>query len=215
MKIKKTEEINRKLTGCIADLNFAPTKTSESNLLAENVKPGSIFITGNTVIDALHHTIQDDFEFEEGVLQKIDFKNKRIILVTTHLRENLGEPMRHVYRALRQITEEFEDVEIIFPVHKNPKVRKIVQKELEGLDKIHLIDSLDYEPFVNLMYKAHLILTDSGGIQEEAPALGKPVLVLRNTTERLEAVKAGTVKLVGTEKDVIYEEIRNLLIDTK
>ena len=209
------EEMNRKLTGCIADLNFAPTETSESNLLAENVKPESIFVTGNTVIDALHHTVKDDFQFEDELLQNIDFEHKRIILVTTHRRENLGEPMRHVYKALRQLTEEFDDVEVVFPVHKNPKVREVVREELGGLEKVHLIDPLDYEPFANLMHKAHLILTDSGGVQEEAPALGKPVLVLRDTTERPEAVAAGTVKLIGTDRDVVYNEARTLLTDEK
>jgi len=209
------EEMNRKLTGCIADLNFAPTETSESNLLAENVKPESIFVTGNTVIDALHHTVRDDFQFEDELLQNIDFENKRIILVTTHRRENLGEPMRHVYKALRQLTEEFDDVEVVFPVHKNPKVREVVREELGGLSQVRLIDPLDYEPFANLMHKAHLILTDSGGVQEEAPALGKPVLVLRDTTERPEAVAAGTVKLIGTDRDVVYNEAKTLLTDEK
>lgn len=209
------EEMNRKLTGSIADLHFAPTSTSEQNLLAESVKAESIFVTGNTVIDALHHTVREGFSFTDDLLQKIDFDNKRIILVTTHRRENLGEPMRHVYEALRQITEEFEDVEIVFPVHKNPKVREVVQEELGGLEKVYLIDPLDYEPFANLMHKAHLILTDSGGVQEEAPALGKPVLVLRDTTERPEAVSAGTVKLIGTDKNRVYEETKLLLSDEK
>ena len=199
------EEMNRKLTGCISDLNFAPTQTSEQNLLAENVKPESIFVTGNTVIDALHHTVRSDFEFEDEML--------RSILVTTHRRENLGEPMRHVYKALRQLTEEFEDVEVVFPVHKNPKVREVVREELGGLEKVHLIDPLDYEPFANLMSRAHLILTDSGGVQEEAPALGKPVLVLRDTTERPEAVAAGTVKLIGTDRERVYQEAKTLLED--
>lgn len=207
------EEMNRRLTGCIADLNFAPTSTSEANLLAENVPPESIFVTGNTVIDALHHTVRDDFDFQEESLKDVDFQNKRIILVTTHRRENLGEPMRHVYKALKQLTEEFDDVEVVFPVHKNPKVREGVNEELGGLAKVHLIDPLDYEPFANLMHKAHLILTDSGGVQEEAPALGKPVLVLRDTTERPEAVDAGTVKLIGTDRERVYEEAKKLLTD--
>ena len=205
--------MNRKLTGCIADLNFAPTATSEQNLLSENVPQDSIFVTGNTVIDALHHTVQDDFAFDDELLQGIDFEHKRVILVTTHRRENLGEPMRHVYKALRQLTEEFDDVEIVFPVHKNPKVREVVNAELGGLAKVHLIEPLDYEPFANLMHRAHLILTDSGGVQEEAPALGKPVLVLRDTTERPEAVEAGTVKLIGTDRDRVYEEAKRLLTD--
>ena len=207
------EEMNRRLTGCIADLNFAPTSTSEANLLAENVPPESIFVTGNTVIDALHHTVRDDFDFQEESLKDVDFQNKRIILVTTHRRENLGEPMRHVYKALKQLTEEFDDVEVVFPVHKNPKVREVVNEELGGLAKVHLIDPLDYEPFANLMHKAHLILTDSGVVQEEAPALGKPVLVLRDTTERPEAVDAGTVKLIGTDRERVYEEAKKLLTD--
>lgn len=207
------EEMNRRLTGCIADLNFAPTSTSEANLLAENVPPESIFVTGNTVIDALHHTVRDDFEFNDASLQDVDFAHKRIILVTTHRRENLGEPMRHVYKALKQLTEEFDDVEVVFPVHKNPKVREVVNEELGGLEKVHLIDPLDYEPFANLMHRAYLILTDSGGVQEEAPALGKPVLVLRDTTERPEAVDAGTVKLIGTDRERVYEEAKKLLTD--
>ena len=207
------EEMNRRLTGCIADLNFAPTSTSEANLLAENVPPESIFVTGNTVIDALHHTVRDDFDFQEESLKDVDVQNERIILVTTHRRENLGEPMRHVYKALKQLTEEFDDVEVVFPVHKNPKVREVVNEELGGLAKVHLIDPLDYEPFANLMHRAYLILTDSGGVQEEAPALGKPVLVLRDTTERPEAVDAGTVKLIGTDRERVYEEAKKLLTD--
>ncbi len=207
------EEMNRKLTGAIADLHFAPTATSEANLLAEAVDPKNIFVTGNTVIDALHHTIDEGFRFEEGLLQGIDFGSKRIILVTTHRRENLGEPMRHVYKALKQLAEEFPDVEIVFPVHKNPKVREVVDEELGGLSGVHLIDPLDYEPFANLMHRAYLILTDSGGVQEEAPAVGKPVLVLRDTTERPEAVTAGTVKLIGTDRIRVYEEARKLLTD--
>lgn len=207
------EEMNRKLTGSIADLHFAPTDTSEKNLLSESVDSDRIFVTGNTVIDALHRTVNDDFRFEDEVLQGIDFKSKRIVLLTTHRRENLGEPMRHVYRAMRRLVDEFEDVEIVFPVHKNPKVREVVQEELGGLSKVHLIDPLDYEPFANLMHRSHLILTDSGGVQEEAPALGKPVLVLRDTTERPEAVAAGTVKLIGTDEKVVYDEARLLLTD--
>ena len=207
------EEMNRQLTGRIADLHFAPTATSEKNLLAENVPQDKIFVTGNTVIDALHHTVQDNFGFEDEVLQNVDFGHKRIILVTTHRRENLGEPMRHVYKALRRLTEEFADVEVVFPVHKNPKVRQVVKEELGGLAKVHLIDPLDYEPFANVMHRASLILTDSGGVQEEAPALGKPVLVLRDTTERPEAVAAATVKLIGTDCERVYEEAKRLLTD--
>ncbi len=208
------EEMNRKLTGAIADLHFAPTTTAEQNLRTEAVPQEHIFVTGNTVIDALHKTVRDDFQFEDELLQKIDYKNKRIVLVTTHRRENLGEPMRHVYKALKQLTEEFDDVEVVFPVHKNPKVREVVNQELGGLAKVHLIDPLDYEPFANLMHRAYLILTDSGGVQEEAPALGKPVLVLRDTTERPEAVDAGTVKLIGTDRDRVYAEAKELLTNS-
>ena len=207
------EEMNRKLTGSLADLHFAPTATAQQNLLTEAIAPEGIFVTGNTVIDALHQTVKDDFQFEDELLRNIDYKNKRIILVTTHRRENLGEPMRHVYKALRQLTEEFADVEVVFPVHKNPKVREVVKEELGGLEKVHLIDPLDYEPFANLMHRSYLILTDSGGVQEEAPALGKPVLVLRDTTERPEAVTAGTVKLIGTDRERVYGEARQLLTD--
>ncbi len=209
------EEMNRKLTGSIADMHFAPTETSEHNLLGESVDENSIYVTGNTVIDALHKTVNDGFVFDNEVLQNIDYRNKRIILVTTHRRENLGEPMRNVYKALKQLTMDFDDVEIVFPVHKNPKVREVVKAELGGLDKVYLVDPLDYEPFANLMHRAYMILTDSGGVQEEAPALGKPVLVLRDTTERPEAVEAGTVKLIGTDEKVVYDEARKLLTDQK
>lgn len=207
------EEMNRKLTGAIADLHFAPTDTASGNLKAEGTKEDKIFVTGNTVIDALHKTVTDDFKFDDEKLANIDYENKRIILVTTHRRENLGEPMRHVYKALKDIVNEFDDVEIVFPVHKNPKVREVVNEELGNIKAVHLIDPLDYEPFANLMHRAFLVLTDSGGIQEEAPSLGKPVLVLRDTTERPEAVKAGTVKLIGTERQKVYEETKYLLTD--
>lgn len=207
------EEMNRKLTGALTDLHFSPTKTSRENLLREGVEDEKIFVTGNTVIDALHETVKADFKFADELLQKIDYNNKKIILVTTHRRENLGEPMRHVYKALKKIVDEFSDVEIVFPVHKNPKVREVVNAELGELSTVHLTDSLDYEPFANLMSRANLILTDSGGIQEEAPALGKPVLVLRDTTERPEAVTAGTVKLVGTGLEDVYNATKLLLTD--
>ena len=207
------QPMNRKLTGAIADLHFAPTDTASGNLKAEGTKEDKIFVTGNTVIDALHKTVTDDFKFDDEKLANIDYENKRIILVTTHRRENLGEPMRHVYKALKDIVNEFDDVEIVFPVHKNPKVREVVNEELGNIKAVHLIDPLDYEPFANLMHRAFLVLTDSGGIQEEAPSLGKPVLVLRDTTERPEAVKAGTVKLIGTERQKVYEETKYLLTD--
>ena len=209
------EEMNRKLTGAIADIHFAPTSTSKNNLLKENIDPAAIVVTGNTVIDALQTTVKADYRFTDSGLQKALAGGKRLILVTTHRRENLGEPMRHVYQALRKVLENHPDVEAIFPVHKNPKVREIVNEELGKLAQVHLIEPLDYEPFANLMAKVDIVLTDSGGIQEEAPALGKPVLVLRDTTERPEAVDAGTVKLVGTAYDDVLRETSLLLDDSK
>ena len=206
------EEMNRKLTGSIADMHFAPTSTSRANLLKENVNPETILVTGNTVIDALQTTVKADYEFADAEFNKIFARGNRLILMTTHRRENLGEPMRNVYKALRKVLETHADVEAIFPVHKNPKVREIVQEELGGLDRVHLIEPMDYEPFANLMGKVDIVLTDSGGIQEEAPALGKPVLVLRDTTERPEAVDAGTVKLIGTAYEDVLRET-NLLLD--
>lgn len=207
------EEMNRHLTGVIADLHFAPTFTSEQNLLRENVAKDKIFVTGNTVIDALHHAVRYDFSFENEQLKGIDFQGHRIVTVTTHRRENLGEPMRHVYKAIKALLDDFTDIEVIFPVHRNPGVRAIVNEELGGIDRVHLIEPLDYEPFANLMHRSSIILTDSGGVQEEAPALGKPVLVLRDTTERPEAVTAGTVKLVGTDLETVYQEAKRLLAD--
>lgn len=206
------EEMNRKLTGAIAAIHFAPTATAKANLLKENVNPSHIYVTGNTVIDALMTTVAGDYDFGDD-LKDVDFQNHRVILLTTHRRENLGEPMRHIYKALRRIIEEIPDTEIVFPVHRNPLVRKVVAAELAGVDRIHLIDPMEYEPFANLMSLSSLVLTDSGGIQEEAPSLGKPVLVLRNTTERPEAVEAGTVRLIGTDKDVVYAETKRLLTD--
>lgn len=207
------EEMNRKLTGAIAAIHFSPTMTARGNLLREGIDKDAIFVTGNTVIDALMTTVDEGYDFEDEELQSVDFQNHRIILLTTHRRENLGEPMRHIYKALRQIIEEIPDTEIVFPVHRNPLVRKVVEEELSGVDRIHLIEPMEYEPFANLMHHSCLVLTDSGGIQEEAPSLGKPVLVLRNTTERPEAVEAGTVRLIGTDRDRVYEETKQLLTD--
>lgn len=209
------EEMNRKLTGAIASFHFAPTETAKANLLREGVNQEKIYVTGNTVIDALMQTVRPDYEFDDEKLRQIDFEHHRVILLTTHRRENLGEPMRHIYKALRSVVQETPDAEIVFPVHRNPLVRQVVNEELAGVDRIHLIEPLDYEPFANLMSRSYLVLTDSGGIQEEAPSLGKPVLVLRNTTERPEAVKAGTVSLIGTNVDVVYETTRRLLTDKK
>ena len=207
------EEMNRKLTGAMADMHFAPTATSKGNLLKENVNPASILITGNTVIDALQTTVHGDYHFADEDFNRVFATGHKLILMTTHRRENLGEPMRHVYRALKSVLETHENVEAIFPVHKNPKVREIVNQELGHLSRVHLIEPMDYEPFANLMAKVDIVLTDSGGIQEEAPALGKPVLVLRDTTERPEAVEAGTVKLVGTAYEDVLHETNRLLDD--
>lgn len=207
------EEMNRKLTGALADFHFAPTSQARQNLLSENVSKDRLFITGNTVIDALKATVKKDYAFADSMLAAINYEQRRIILITTHRRENLGEPMRHVYQALKDIVAAFPDVEVVFPVHRNPKVREVVEAELGHLARIHLIDPLDYEPFANLIARSYLILTDSGGIQEEAPALGKPVLVLRDTTERPEAIDAGTVKLIGTEKQRVFSETKLLLED--
>ena len=209
------EEMNRKLTGAIADMHFAPTGTSKANLLKENVQPENILVTGNTVIDALQTTVHSDYHFADEDFNKVFATGHKLILMTTHRRENLGEPMRHVYRALKSVLEIHADVEAIFPVHKNPKVREIVNQELGHLSRVHLIEPMDYEPFANLMAKVDIVLTDSGGIQEEAPALGKPVLVLRDTTERPEAVEAGTVKLVGTAYEDVLRETNRLLDDEK
>ena len=206
------EEMNRKLTGALADYHFAPTATSKANLLRENVPEAKITVTGNTVIDALKTTVKPDYRFDDDNLHEVLDSGKRLILMTTHRRENLGEPMRHVYKALCEVLRTHDDVEAIFPVHKNPKVRQIVSEELGHLPQVHLIEPLDYQPFANLMARVDVVLTDSGGIQEEAPALGKPVLVLRDTTERPEAVTAGTVKLIGTAYEDVLRET-NLLLD--
>lgn len=207
------EEMNRKLTGSLTTYHFSPTSSAEKNLLKENISSEHLYVTGNTVIDALRTTVKEGYHFEEELLNSLDYEQKRIILVTTHRRENLGEPMRHVYRAIRRLVHEFDDIEVVFPVHRNPKVRSIVAEELGDTERVHLIDPLEYEPFANLMARSYLLMTDSGGIQEEAPALGKPVLVLRNTTERPEAVTAGTVKLVGTDEEAVFMTARRLLSD--
>lgn len=207
------EEINRHLTGVLADLHFAPTANAKRNLLSEGVSGESIYVTGNTVIDALLATVRPGYVFADQVLSRIDYGSRRVLLVTTHRRENLGEPMREIYRALREVMESYHDVELVFPVHKNPLVRNVVEEALDGQDRIHLIEPLDYQPFANLINCSYLVLSDSGGLQEEAPALGKPVLVLRNTTERPEAVDAGTVRLVGTGREAVASETRRLLDD--
>ena len=207
------EEMNRRLTGAMADFHFAPTASARDNLLAEGVAEKDIFVTGNTVIDALLSTVKPDYKFTEPSLKNISFGKKKLILVTAHRRENWGQPMENIFAALRDVAEAFEDVEIIFPVHKNPMLQELAGRLLGRCDRIKLVQPLEYEPFINLMAHSCLILTDSGGLQEEAPALGKPVLVLRQVTERPEAVTAGTVKLVGADRQRIFEETAHLLGD--
>ncbi len=206
------EEANRKLTGVLTNFHFAPTDINRQNLLREGYPEENIFITGNTVIDALKYTVQEDYLFENPALNGLDYKNKRIILLTSHRRENIGKPMENIFTAVNDIVKKYEDVEVVFPMHLNPKVREIAKAIMGGNSRIHLIEPLEYEPFTNLMSKCHLVVTDSGGLQEEAPTLGKPVLVVREETERPEGVEAGTAKLVGTSYGVIYENL-NLLLD--
>ncbi len=198
------EEANRSLTGRLAHLHFAPTEGNKKNLLNEGIDEGSIIITGNTVIDALISVIDDEYIFEVDRLNEIDYANKKIILLTSHRRENLGKPMENIFTAVKEVVDKNNDVEVVFPVHLNPKVREIAFGILGDVERVHLIEPLDYEPFANLINKCDIVLTDSGGIQEEAPSLGKPVLVLRTETERPEAVQAGTVKMAGIEKEKIF-----------
>lgn len=213
------EEANRKLTGALAALHFAPTDTSSQNLLREGVAAQRIHVTGNTVIDALLDVvarIKNSATLQQQFHQQFSFlgEGKRIILVTGHRRESFGDGFEKICQALLTTAKEFPDVEIVYPVHLNPNVREPVNRLLAGIDNVHLIEPLDYLPFVYLMDRSYLILSDSGGIQEEAPSLGKPVLVMRDTTERPEAVEAGTVKLVGTDIDVITGNLRSLLTDS-
>lgn len=209
------EEINRKLAGSLADIHFAPTKKAEENLLREGVSPDTIFITGNTVIDALKVTVKKDYTFSTALLNDIDYINKKVILVTAHRRENIGQPLKNICKTIKRLAEEFTNLEIIYPVHYNPSVRSIVFPILNGNDRIHLIDPLDTRDMHNLMNRSHFLLTDSGGLQEEAPALGKPVLVLRDVTERPEGVEAGTVRIVGTSQNKIYREAKKLIVDDR
>ena len=207
------EEMNRKLTGALADLHFAPTKGSSANLLNEGIKDSDIYITGNTVIDAMAHTVEENYVFDTEELNTIDFENKKVIMVTAHRRENWGEGIDNICDSLAQIVEKNEDVELVYLVHLNPVVKDVVHAKLGGKDRVHLLSPLDTKETHNLMNKCFMVMTDSGGLQEEAPHLGKPVLVLRGVTERPEAVEAGTVKLVGTDVDVILKEANALLND--
>ncbi len=205
------EEVNRHITSVLADLNFAPTRQSCENLLSEGVKREDIFISGNTVIDSLFLMIKENYIFREPLLKDKKILEKKIILVTMHRRENWGEPLRETCRAINKIMNEHSNASVIFPLHKNPEISRNVKEILQNRKNILLLDTLDYDDMINLMSKSYIILTDSGGIQEEAPSLGKPVLVLRNETERPEAVKAGVVKLIGTDEERICSEVDSLL----
>ncbi|MDW7652400.1 MAG: UDP-N-acetylglucosamine 2-epimerase (non-hydrolyzing) [Bacillota bacterium] len=206
------EELNRKLTGALTDMHFAPTAKARQNLLAENVPDETIFVTGNTVIDALKTTVRDGYRFKREELNRLP-AGKRLLLVEAHRRENLGEPLHAICRGLRTVVQRHQDVHMVFPVHKNPAVRETVNRYLAGLERVSLIEPLDVADFHNLMQRSFLILTDSGGIQEEAPSLGRPVLVLREVTERPEAVEAGTVALVGADEERLAVNASRLLDD--
>ena len=204
------EEFNRQAVGLLAQYNFAPTEQARDNLLREGKRAESIYVTGNTAIDALKTTVRDDYthpELEWGA-------DSRLIVITAHRRENLGEPIHHMFRAIRRIMDEHPDVKAIYPIHMNPAVREAAAQELGGCDRIHIIEPLEVLDFHNLLARSYMILTDSGGIQEEAPSLGKPVLVMRDTTERPEGIAAGTLKLVGTDEQVIYDNFK-LLLESK
>lgn len=206
------EEINRQLTGRLAELHFAPTKRNENNLQAEGITE-HIFRTGNTVIDSFETTVREGYEFKEELLNKIDFENKKIVLMTAHRRENLGEPLQQICKAVRRIVREQKDIEVIYPVHLNPVVRETAFSILGNEDRIHLISPLDVEDMHNLMSKSFLVLTDSGGLQEEAPSFGIPVVVLRTETERPEAVEAGTVMIAGNKEEEVYQAVHRLLTE--
>ncbi len=205
------EEMNRQLTGVMADLHFAPTETSRDNLLREGKNEEMIFVTGNTAIDALKTTVRDDYASE--LLDSIRSQGRRLVMLTAHRRENLGEPMRNMFRAVRRLIEKYDDIEVVYPVHMNPVVRELANEILHDVERVHLIEPLDVFDFHNYAATSHLILTDSGGVQEEAPSLGVPVLVLRDTTERPEGVAAGTLKLAGIEEENIFSLADELLSD--
>ena len=203
------EEFNRQAVSIISKYNFAPTELSKENLIREGKAEKSIFVTGNTAIDALKTTVRDDYTHPE-----LDWvKDSRLIMITAHRRENLGRPMHNMFRAIRQVMEEHPDVKAIYPIHMNPVVRQAAEQELGGCDRVHIIEPLEVLDFHNFLARSYMILTDSGGIQEEAPSLGKPVLVMRDTTERPEGIKAGTLKLVGTDEQTIYDNFKLLLQD--
>ena len=203
--------MNRQMVGVLADMHFAPTENSKNSLLKEGKKEENIFVTGNTAIDALATTVKKGYNNE--IFDWLG--NDKLILLTAHRRENLGEPMRHMFKAIRRIVDEFDDVKVVYPVHLNPKVREVANEIFGDDDKVKLIEPLEVIDFHNFIAKSHIILTDSGGIQEEAPSLGKPVLVLRDTTERPEGISAGTLKLVGTDEETIYNETKKLLTNNE
>lgn len=205
------EEFNRQAVGLVAQYHFAPTELAQRHLLSEGKRADRVFVTGNTAIDALQTTVRDDYQHE--IIEWA--RGSRLILLTAHRRENLGEPMHRMFRAIRKITDEIPDVKVVYPIHMNPAVREIANAHLTGCERVRIIEPLDVLDFHNLMARSYLVLTDSGGIQEEAPSLGKPVLVMRDTTERPEGIEAGTLKLVGTDESVIYGEIRALLTDAR
>lgn len=205
------EEANRQFVGVVSDMNFVPTEKSKANLLQEKKDPATIYVTGNTVIDALKTTVKEDYNHE--VIEWS--KGSRLILLTAHRRENLGEPMQHMFKAIRRVVDEYEDVKVVYPVHMNPLVVAAAKEHFGDCDRVKLIEPLDVFDFHNIMNKTYLILTDSGGVQEEAPSLGKPVIVLRDTTERPEGVEAGTLKLAGTNEENIYNILNDLLSNEK
>lgn len=205
------EEMNRVLTGHMADLHFAPTPLAKEHLLKENISDEGIFITGNTAVDCLKHTITDNFKFDLEELNNIDYNNKRVITMTAHRRENLGEPLENICRAVLRLVDDYDDVEVVYAVHFNPAVREVANKILGNHNRVHLVDPLDIVNMHNLMNLSYLVMTDSGGLQEEVPSMGKPVLVLRNVTERPEGVEAGTLRLAGINEDEIYAQAKELL----
>ena len=205
------EEMNRQMVDCMTDMYFAPTELSKQNLLKQNIDENKIYVTGNTVIDAMQTTVDKDYSHE--VIDWVG--DSRMILLTAHRRETLGEPMKNIFRAIKRLVDEFEDVKVVYPIHKNPLVREIADEILRGNDRIRLIEPLEVFDFHNFQNKSFIIMSDSGGVQEEAPSLGKPVLVLRDTTERPEGIEAGTLKLVGTDEETIYRLAKELLTDKK
>ena len=208
------EEANRKLTGILTDLHFAPTEQSKQNLLNEGYDKSKIFITGNTEIDSLYMVLDKNYKFEDEIIGSIDFENKKVIVMTAHRRENIGKNMENIFEGIKAAVENNKDVEVIYAMHKNPEVRRIAYEILGNNERIHLTEPIDYLPFINLIAKSYMVITDSGGIQESAPALGKPVLVARRETERPEGILAGTARLIGVDRDEVYKHI-NLLINDK